>query len=122
MNDMKHKADDIKTPEQQADQDGKMDLPGYPMYPAGEDIYKKFKEEGSIDPEDTTKTKSPNEHKNAGEMNEKGFLEDPSGGDLDVPGSELDDPQENVGNEDEENNYYSLGGDDHSDLDEEQGD
>jgi len=31
---------------------------------------------------------------------------------LDVPGSELDDAQEKVGNKDEENNYYSLGGDD----------
>ncbi len=31
--------------------------------------------------------------------------------DLDVPGSELDDDNENIGEEDEENNYYSLGGD-----------
>jgi len=40
------------------------------------------------------------------------------GSDLDIPGSELDDDQEITGNEDEENNYYSLGGDDHNDLDE----
>jgi hypothetical protein len=40
---------------------------------------------------------------------------------LDVPGSELDDDLERVGSEDEENNYYSLGGDDHDDLDEYQG-
>jgi hypothetical protein len=33
--------------------------------------------------------------------------------DLDVPGSELDDANESVGEEDEENNYYSLGGDRH---------
>jgi hypothetical protein len=33
--------------------------------------------------------------------------------DLDVPGSELDDENESVGEEDEENNYYSLGGDRH---------
>ncbi len=32
---------------------------------------------------------------------------------LDVPGSELDDQQESIGSEDEENNYYSLGGDNH---------
>jgi hypothetical protein len=38
------------------------------------------------------------------------------GSDLDVPGSDLDDAQEEVGSEDEENNYYSLGGD--KDLDE----
>lgn len=37
---------------------------------------------------------------------------------LDVPGAELDDPDEKIGEEDEENNYYSLGGDDHNDLDE----
>ncbi len=37
---------------------------------------------------------------------------------LDVPGGELDDEAEETGNEDEENNYYSLGGDNHSDLDE----
>ncbi|MEO9023331.1 MAG: hypothetical protein ABI237_18795 [Ginsengibacter sp.] len=40
---------------------------------------------------------------------------------LDVPGANLDDPDEALGEEDEENNYYSLGGDDHSDLDEEEG-
>jgi len=34
--------------------------------------------------------------------------------DLDIPGSELDDHQENIGSEDEENNYYSLGGEDHN--------
>jgi len=33
--------------------------------------------------------------------------------DLDIPGAELDDEQENIGEEDEENNYYSLGGDRH---------
>ena len=37
---------------------------------------------------------------------------------LDVPGSELDDADESIGNEDEENNYYSIGGDEHDDLDE----
>lgn len=38
--------------------------------------------------------------------------------DLDIPGSELDDEQEEVGSEDEENNSYSLGGDNHEDLEE----
>lgn len=36
-----------------------------------------------------------------------------AGEDLDVPGAELDDAQEKRGAEDEENNYYSLGGDRH---------
>jgi hypothetical protein len=34
--------------------------------------------------------------------------------DLDIPGSDLDDENEAIGEEDEENNYYSLGGDNHS--------
>jgi hypothetical protein len=29
---------------------------------------------------------------------------------------ELDDKQEEIGSEDEENNYYSIGGDNHNDL------
>jgi hypothetical protein len=37
-------------------------------------------------------------------------------GDLDIPGSELDDDNESLGEEDEENNYYSLGGDNHENL------
>ena len=36
---------------------------------------------------------------------------DRTGDDLDVPGSDLDDADEAIGEEDEENNYYSLGGD-----------
>ena len=40
------------------------------------------------------------------------------GDELDIPGAELDDANENVGEEDEENNYYSLGGDNHDDLEE----
>ena len=36
---------------------------------------------------------------------------DMAGQDLDVPGSELDDENEAIGSEDEENNTYSLGGD-----------
>ncbi len=41
-----------------------------------------------------------------------------TGDDLDVPGSEDDDANEDIGEEDEENNYYSLGGDAHEDLEE----
>ena len=40
--------------------------------------------------------------------------------DLDIPGAELDDANEEIGEEDEENNYYSLGGDNHEDLEEDQ--
>ena len=37
---------------------------------------------------------------------------------LDVPGEELDDANEDLGEEDEENNYYSLGGDRQENLEE----
>ena len=40
---------------------------------------------------------------------------DMTGGDLDIPGTELDDASEAIGSEDEENNPYSLGGDAHED-------
>ena len=98
---------------QQADKEEKMNTPGYPLYPADEDIFNKFKEEGDIDPENTSKKKESKKNKKAGKNNEKDFEEDKSGSDLDVPGSELDDKNENIGSEDEENNLYSLGGDDH---------
>jgi hypothetical protein len=39
---------------------------------------------------------------------------------VDIPGAELDDKQEE-GSEDEENNYYSIGGDNHNDLEEDKG-
>ena len=41
-----------------------------------------------------------------------------TGKDLDIPGSELDDEAEETGAEDEENNSYSIGGDNHDDLEE----
>jgi hypothetical protein len=72
-----------------------------PVYDDKDDIYSKEKEE-PFDEGDTPKKKGK---KLPGE-------------DLDVPGSELDDADESVGEEDEENNYYSLGGDDHNDLEE----
>lgn len=40
-------------------------------------------------------------------LNEASGNEIKTGDDLDVPGSELDDANENIGEEDEENNYYS---------------
>ncbi|HEY5122992.1 MAG TPA: hypothetical protein VIK14_04585 [Ignavibacteria bacterium] len=119
---MEKKDDKTNLPAKQADNDGKTDLPGYPSYPDSEDIYIKDKEEENIDPEDISKTKESGQNSKAGKRNEKDIVDDKSGSDLDVPGSELDDAQEKVGNEDEENNYYSIGGDDHDDLDEDKGD
>ena len=42
-------------------------------------------------------------------LNEASFGNERSGRDLDVPGAELDDRNENIGEEDEENNEYSRG-------------
>ena len=80
--------------------------PGHenPAYNSDEDIYSKeekipFIEEGS----DATINEDNTENVLTGE-------------DLDIPGAELDDDYEEIGEEDEENNYYSLGGDNHDDL------
>lgn len=94
-------------------------LPGYPLYPPSEDIYNQEQKATAINPSDLSKNKAPNAEE--GTLNEKGFKGNMSGDDLDVPGSELDDQQESVGSEDEENNYYSLGGDNHNDLEEDNG-
>ena len=87
-----------------------------PIYPEKEDIYKKEKKAKNINPDDNSEVK--NEFTKDKEWNEKGFEDNESGDDLDIPGAELDDPEEAIGKEDEENNYYSLGGDDHNDLEE----
>jgi hypothetical protein len=99
---IKHKIPSVK-------KTGNKKYKGYPHYPAGEDIFIKGKEEQELDPEYPDELKAPNEKPRM--LNEKDFVEDVSGGDLDIPGSELDDEMENIGSEDEENNYYSLGGD-----------
>lgn len=88
------------------------------LYPPSEDIYNQLEKAGDVNPEDIAKKKSPIASNPVGQRNEKDFNEDMSGADLDVPGSELDDAQEAVGSEDEENNYYSIGGDNHNDLEE----
>lgn len=85
--------DKKKNNQPSSDNDDKK-FPGYPKYPEKEDIYAKEKKEELAD-EDVNNSKG-----------------------LDVPGAELDDKDEEIGEEDEENNYYSLGGDDHDDLEE----
>ncbi len=112
-------------------------------YPAGQDIYSKSKEEQNIDPEDPTKLKQSEtdddtiaksesdfdadvpgkktKAKAGKKKNEKDFNDDVSGSDLDFQRSEFDDDDKRPGSEDEENDYYSLGSDDHNDLDEDRG-
>lgn len=82
------------------------DLKGYPSSPKGEDIYDKDQRAINI------------RKSEEGELKESELNDDLMGDYLDVPGSDLDDNDEEIGNEDEENNYYSIGGDEHNDLDE----
>jgi hypothetical protein len=91
---------------------------GYPKYPESDDIYNKFDKEFDIDPENSTKNKNRIKIDKNPTWNEKNFNQDHTAEDLDIPGAELDDDQENIGSEDEENNGYSIGGDNHNDLDE----
>lgn len=69
---------------------------------AEDDMYSRFKKETSDIPSKETLAIQEEEERE----------------ELDVPGAELDDQQEDIGSEDEENNYYSLGGDNHLDLEE----
>jgi hypothetical protein len=86
---------------------------GYPLYPPSEDIYNQFTEEMDIDPENILEPKQRNTD-DVKPRNEEDLVSD----DLDVPNSEADDAEEAVGSEDEENNYYSIGGDNHDNLEE----
>jgi hypothetical protein len=101
--------EDESTSENSSEQEKK--FPGYPPYPPEEDIFVKGIEEQELDPENPNVLKSPAENPDA--PNEKDFDHNHSGDDLDVPGADLDDAQEKLGSEDEENNLYSLGGDNH---------
>ncbi len=120
------------------------DFPGYPHYPANEDIMNKGER---VDADDESISRA-NKHKakdlkdriaedkstltdntNDDELIVSGTDADVTSEDLatlssegtgieegaidefDVPGSEDDDANEEIGEEDEENNYYSLGGD-----------
>jgi hypothetical protein len=78
-----------------------------PVYSEKDDIYSREKEI-SLEDDYPQETKAVNSDEGPGE-------------DLDVPMAELDDADEAIGEEDEENNYYSLGGDDHDDLEEDNG-
>ncbi|HEY3369762.1 MAG TPA: hypothetical protein VGK10_02875 [Prolixibacteraceae bacterium] len=90
--------------------------PDYPAYPPSEDIYSNYTEEEEIDPEQPARLKQPMILSEL--INQLDFRKEMPADELDIPGSELDDQQEMLGSEDEENNYYSLGGDNHDDLDE----
>jgi len=95
---------------------------GYPLYPPKDDIYRRYKEEQDLDPENLLRSKEENDEFEETVSDVRELNDDLMGIDLDVPGAELDDEQEDIGNEDEENNYYSIGGDKHHDLEEDRED
>ena len=113
---MKNKDNNRIIPSHSSDNEDKSNLKGYPLYPPKDDIYNKEQKEDNVSIEGIPKL---NEAKDKIEMsNETEFFDNVSGNDLDIPGSELDDKLEDVGSEDEENNYYSIGGENHDNLEE----
>lgn len=85
---------------------------GYPLYPEEEDIYIRGRKDRKLNTDDVTNFTLQKESRDKHLVNE------------DLPGDTLElldiEPDEEVllGIEDEENSYYSLGGDDHIDLEE----
>ncbi len=96
------------------------DFEGYPVHPPSEDIYNNGQVDPEIDPEDVKNSKTPLVLEDDDSLKELNFANGKMTDDLDIPGAELDDEDELVGEEDEENNSYSLGGDEHNNLDETQ--
>lgn len=103
--------------ENKDDKNPEKEFPGYPPYPKSEDIYAHDKKEQGIDPESPKSIKPDTAFLAENERNPEGEY---GADDLDIPGTELDDANEEIGREDEENNYYSLGGDNRKDLEEDQ--
>lgn len=97
--------------------------PAYPAYSEYEDIYRQGQKE-DIEPENIAELRNPKRKITVTKKKavSRYHEDDVSDEYLDIPGSELDDDQEDIGSEDEENNYYSLGGDDHNNLEEDRDD
>jgi hypothetical protein len=74
-------------------------------YPANEDIYNQEEKLEDIDPEGISGERIVINNDNYD--NEWKQNSDKLGNDLDIPGAELDDELEDIGSEDEENNFYS---------------
>ena len=162
-NDPSKAMDSKKEVERSNDEKTDQDFPGYPHYPAREDIMDKRNDytKENIDVENLPNSKNvtgvnqrylSGQNRDKGETpgNENDELEISEGtdadvddddlailnstdaeigrpqnvsnedleSDLDIPGSELDDENEELGEEDEENNYYSLGGERHESQEE----
>ena len=73
----------------------------------------------SMDSSNLQKSSLDNVDADGDMLNEESSLNiDMTGEGLDIPGSGADDMNESIGEEDEENNYYSLGGDIHESQEE----
>jgi len=118
---MKEKGNSTSLTTRRTGKEENNNLRGYPLYSAGEDFYSKYQEDKDVDPDNISITEDSAENEEISTICVSDSENPASVGNLDVPGSELDDEQEEIGSEDEENNYYSLGGDDHLDLEEDQG-
>lgn len=129
-----------------SDKNDKKDFPGYPHYPAKEDILNADKKERvDVNVEDLSRSKNQkasdipensaqtppvleSDETNDADVTPEEIadlratagedVKNATGDDLDIPGAEQDDKDEEIGEEDEENNYYSLGGDAHNNLEE----
>lgn len=157
-NDPSKAMDSKKEVENSADARTDQDFPGYPHYPAKEDIMDQRTESHRVDmdvenlPSNRNTTGVSQRFRNAERAEEprqpgtvkddieitmgteadvtdddlavlnstdaeigtpQNVSEEDLDADLDIPGSELDDDNERIGEEDEENNYYSLGSDRH---------
>ena len=161
-NDPSKAMDSKKEVERSKDAKTDQDFPGYPHYPAREDIMDKrndfTKENIDVENLPNSKNLSGVSQRFSSDQNAAGGVQENTeddldiregteadvneddlavlnstdaeigkpqnvsneelGSDLDVPGSELDDENEALGEEDEENNYYSLGGDRHESQEE----
>ena len=136
---MDSKKDVERSPDEKTDQD----FPGYPHYPAKEDIMDQRTGSHRVDANleglgtgpnasGVNQRFEPTQNKRTGEDSDLAALDSTNAEigtaqnvsnedfntDLDIPGSDLDDENEAIGEEDEENNYYSLGGDRHESLEE----
>ena len=108
----KQKPTDPKKSEETSDKEG------YPLYPDKDDIYRRSEEVKDLDSDDFSHIKDDEDQVEMDPEEELDFDDEVLINDLDIPGAELDDDDEDIGNEDEENNYYSIGGDNHEDLEE----
>lgn len=79
---------------------------GYPAYPASEDMLNGHQKQIDINETDIALATDGNEEEIIIVPTSNSML---LSNDLDIPGSELDDNAEKIGNEDEENNFYSTG-------------